>query len=228
MPLQIDDVRDLIRLIRENPEWKAELRREVLSDELLSLPDLVRQNSVDIRDLKDLVAENSRDIRRLIEAVDTMNTQMKEHHEHIASLRGWTLEQQYTKTPTRFLSGQGGLVRKLQVKNPRDLECVEEAVDSGVLSGNEADDIFLLDLVVTGREGRGDEAHDTTLAVEISWTIAEKAIVRARRRADGLTKAGCPSVRAVVAGKTMHERDRWLAVRERVEVMLEDPNLDVD
>ena len=43
MPFTVDDFQDLIRLLGEHPEWRTGLRRHVLSDELLDLPDRVRQ-----------------------------------------------------------------------------------------------------------------------------------------------------------------------------------------
>lgn len=60
----IEDAEDLIQLLREHPEWKARVRGEVLGEELLTLPELVRQNSVDIRDLQEVVRQNSADIRQ--------------------------------------------------------------------------------------------------------------------------------------------------------------------
>jgi polyhydroxyalkanoate synthesis regulator phasin len=42
MPFTVEDFTDLIRLLRERPEWQAELRRLVLPEELLPLPALVR------------------------------------------------------------------------------------------------------------------------------------------------------------------------------------------
>ena len=43
MPFTIEDFGDLVRLLGQHPEWQAELRRQVLSEELLDLPALVRQ-----------------------------------------------------------------------------------------------------------------------------------------------------------------------------------------
>ncbi|HJY82880.1 MAG TPA: hypothetical protein VKK81_17570 [Candidatus Binatia bacterium] len=37
MSFTVEEFRDLIRILEEKPEWRAELRRWVLSDELLSL-----------------------------------------------------------------------------------------------------------------------------------------------------------------------------------------------
>ena len=38
MPFTIEEFRDLIRMLDERPEWRSELRRLVLTDELLALP----------------------------------------------------------------------------------------------------------------------------------------------------------------------------------------------
>jgi len=43
MSFTIDDFQDLVRLLGEHPEWRVELRRQVLSDELLELPALMRE-----------------------------------------------------------------------------------------------------------------------------------------------------------------------------------------
>ena len=43
MAFSVEEFRDLIRLLEEHPEWRAELRRMVLTDELLELPSLVRE-----------------------------------------------------------------------------------------------------------------------------------------------------------------------------------------
>ena len=43
MAFAVDDYHDLARLLAEHPEWREELRRLLLSDELLSLPEIVRE-----------------------------------------------------------------------------------------------------------------------------------------------------------------------------------------
>jgi len=42
MPFTVEEFQDLIRLLEQHPEWRAELRRHVLSDELLELPAVTR------------------------------------------------------------------------------------------------------------------------------------------------------------------------------------------
>jgi uncharacterized protein YoxC len=43
LPFAVQDFQDLLRLLDEHPEWQAELRRRILTDELLELPALVRR-----------------------------------------------------------------------------------------------------------------------------------------------------------------------------------------
>jgi len=65
MAFTVSDVRELLTLLREHPEWRAEVRREILGEELLTLPDLIRQNGEDIRELWAIVRQNGEDIREL-------------------------------------------------------------------------------------------------------------------------------------------------------------------
>ena len=224
MAMQVEDVRDLLRIIRANPEWKAELRREVLGDELLALPDLVRQNSsdisrltADISALKDVLVDHT---AHLV----SINATLKTHTDQLGYLKGRALLDGFFKTPTRFL--KGGRLRKVRPLLPRELDCLEDADEEGLITPSEAHDALLLDLIVRGREGRGAESRDAMLAVEVSAVVGEKDIVRARRRADILTKAGCENVYAVAAGERIRDEDRWLAERESVEIHLEEPHDD--
>ena len=42
MAFTVEEFLDLVRILEEHPEWRAELRRLVLTDEILTLPELVR------------------------------------------------------------------------------------------------------------------------------------------------------------------------------------------
>jgi hypothetical protein len=43
MSFAVEDFRDLVRLLEERPEWRADLRRLVLTDELLAVPEQVAE-----------------------------------------------------------------------------------------------------------------------------------------------------------------------------------------
>jgi len=49
--LSTDDLHELIRLLEQHPEWRAELRRLVLTEELLGLPGLTRELAGIVREM---------------------------------------------------------------------------------------------------------------------------------------------------------------------------------
>jgi hypothetical protein len=57
----VDDVRDFTLLLYQHPEWRAEVRRAVLSEELLSLPEAMR-------DLAQAQARTEKRVGELVEA----------------------------------------------------------------------------------------------------------------------------------------------------------------
>ena len=94
-------VREFMEALRADPELRAEVRREILGADLLTLPELVRentlairelrvvvaQNSADIRDLREVVAQNSADIRDLREVVAQNSADIRQNSADIQELR---------------------------------------------------------------------------------------------------------------------------------------------
>jgi outer membrane murein-binding lipoprotein Lpp len=71
MAFTVADFRDLLTLLDEHPEWRAELRRQLLTDELLELPSLVREQA------EHLVAIDAR-LDTLATRLDTLAARMDE------------------------------------------------------------------------------------------------------------------------------------------------------
>jgi len=69
MPFTVEDFQDLVRLLRERPEWRDELRRVLLTDELLELPRLMRALAEEVRRLAEAQLKTEERIGRLEEAV---------------------------------------------------------------------------------------------------------------------------------------------------------------
>ncbi len=65
MTLSTDDLHELIRLLEQHPEWRAELRRLVLTEELLSLPDLTRELADIVRRMVQLEQQGLERLERL-------------------------------------------------------------------------------------------------------------------------------------------------------------------
>ena len=76
MPFTMDDFHDLIRLIETRPEWRVELRRLVLTEELLAVPD----------HLAALRARSEEQFQALVEAQQRTNIQLATLTERVTAL----------------------------------------------------------------------------------------------------------------------------------------------
>lgn len=65
MTLSTDDLHELIRLLEQHPEWRAELRRIVLTEELLSLPGLTRELVEIVREMAQLQQQRLERLERV-------------------------------------------------------------------------------------------------------------------------------------------------------------------
>ena len=204
MPFAVQDFRDLVQLLEERPEWRAEMRRLVLSDEYLTLPE-------QLADLRREVAELRRDFERRFNRVEARLDQLTDDVEQLKSnvgrltddvgeLKGQGLENRYREHAPSYFSG---LIRRCRVVGSSQLnELLEDAVDRGVLSQGDLNNVTLADLVVRGR--RLADRQEVMVVVEISWVIDRNDVRRAADRAALLAKMGTP-VMPVVAGVSITE-----------------------
>lgn len=76
MTFTVEDFHDLIRLLEQHPEWRAELRRYVLTDDVLGLPAALRELADAQRRTEQLVAE-------LVEAQKRTDERLAELHARV-------------------------------------------------------------------------------------------------------------------------------------------------
>jgi hypothetical protein len=80
----VNDLNDLLRILRERPEWLAEVRRVVLTEELLALPTLVRELTEAQRRTDERMAEfEQRMERRMAEFEQRMEQRMAEFQQRV-------------------------------------------------------------------------------------------------------------------------------------------------
>lgn len=202
MAFTVSDFQDLIRLLGEHPEWRAELRRHVLSDELLELPTLVR-------DLADRLDRLEAAVERLVEAqagaearldrieaaIERLAELLVHAESRLGRLDGDVLELRYARRAPAYLSR---LARRLRVMDTGVLaDLLDDAVEERRLTEAEREAVLRTDLVLGGR-GREDGA-ELYLLVEVSAGIGPGGVERAAERAAILEKLGRPVV-PVVAG----------------------------
>jgi hypothetical protein len=96
MAFNVEEFQDLIRLLQERPEWRADLRRLVLTDELLALPELVRE-------LVQAQQRTEERVGRLEEAQQRTEARVGQLAESLGSLRAET-ERRFQELATAQLT----------------------------------------------------------------------------------------------------------------------------
>ena len=210
MAFTVEDFRDLVRLLEQRPEWRAELRRYVLTDDLLELPSIMRELAQAERRTEERLEElaqaqhgTEQRMGELAQAQRGTEQRMGELAAALESLAGRVgrldgeaLELRYWRRAGAYFSR---MARKLRVVDSSDLaEMLDQAVDAGRLTDDERDAILAVDLVLSGQ--RREDRAEAYFVVEISVGIGVADVTRAAERASLLAKMGRPVV-PVVAGE---------------------------
>jgi hypothetical protein len=220
MAFTVEEFQDLIRLLQERPEWRADLRRLVLTDELLALPELVRelvqaQQRTEGRvgrleeSVESLRAETERRFQELATAQLTLTRRMDDLREavqtladrtytlttDVGELKGSDLERRYRERPFAYFQR---LVRQAHTLSGDELNAMlDRAVTAGQLTEEDVDEIVWADAIVRGR--RREDDQEVYLVVEASWGVGPYDVQRADKRAKLLAKTGLTTL-PVVAG----------------------------
>jgi hypothetical protein len=219
MSFDVSEYHDLLRLLEEHPEWKAELRSVLLSDDLLRLPEIVRELAeAQQRTEKALLALTIR-VEQLVEtqertaaSVSELAIIVKSLVDRMAKVDGRTLEWEYRDKAAAYF---GKILRKLKVVSVISLEDkLEEKMTEA-----EFEDLLELDLLLSGIPRRIQGYGEILLAVEVSSVVDRNDVERARRRASLLKRAALDVVPAV-AGQAVTEGGEWEA-REHHVVLLQ-------
>ena len=184
MPFELRDFQDLVRLLREHPGWREELRALLLTHELLTLPVLVRELAEGQERLTETVAQLAEEQRRLTGGQQRFEVQM-------AEMRGWFLEERSrTHAPAYF----GRFLRQVQpVHMGRLADALRER-----LAEDELAEVLLADLILTGRLPTPAGPLAVWIVLEVSPTRDRLDVEQAQRRAALLRHARYPAVAGVM------------------------------
>ena len=219
-------IQDVIRWIQEDPEAKEELRRILLTEELLNLPqkfaelvEMTRRNSRAIEQNSRAIEQNSRAIDRLVNASERRDRD-------IGMLKGLALDASLQGNAISFLSGRFRLRRGTVMRGPTMYEINHEFEDAvydanleGIITESQRNRILDTDLIAWARDSAANET--VYVAVEASFTIEEDDIARVNETADSLRKV-FPSnrVMAVVYGSNINDKDAEFARNQSVETVI--------
>jgi hypothetical protein len=236
MPFTAEEFRELVRILETQPEWRAELRRLVLTDELLALPEqLAALRARSEQQFQELVEAQRRTdgqvaalterVTALTERVTTLAEEQRRTEGQIAmlvqaiqtltddvgELKGKSLEADYRTKGHAYFSR---LIRRPHVLTSDELTTlVEDARDRGVLLSFDAQEIYDADVVVHGR--RLEDGTEVYLLVEVSWGVGRQDVERAVQCASLLARLGTPVI-PVVAGKRIPPTVARLAHQQQV------------
>ena len=218
MAFTVNDLQDLIALLAEKPEWRAQLRPVILGDDFERLPGIVAQLAEAQRRTEERLAQLGATVEALGDKVDRLAETVIGLRDRLDEDTGALYEIRFDrKAPSLF----GRWLRRPTVVTLNDLTKVDAAETAGELSGEEAEALRELDLIVAGRDKDEAGMPETLLAVEISRTLDIGNIDRAVARAALLTRVGYRA-RPAVGGKIAPERVREAAAREGVILRLLD------
>jgi len=209
---KIKTFEDIIRALRDHPEWLEELRRIILTEELLRLPqrferflqeefrplrEKVDTMERDVTTLKEDVKVLKEDVKVLKEDVAKLKEDVKRLKDDVAALKGSDFEREVReRAPSYF----GRLIRRCRVVLPERLaDVLEEAVDKGVISDEEMEDALNVDLVVEGILKSNKEG--VVLVCEVSSTADVTDVEKANKRAGIIGKAFNKKSIPIVVGK---------------------------
>jgi hypothetical protein len=187
---KIETFEDLLKALREKPEWREELRRLILTEELLALPQkfeiFVHQEFIP---LKIKVDKLDQDVEILKQDVAILK-------QDVAELKGESFERRIRERAPAYF---GRLIRRCRVISFEDLaDTLDDALDKGVISETEKQDVLNIDVVTKGIL-KTDSEKQVIIAGEVSIKVDRVDVERAHERAKILERAfGMPAISVVI------------------------------
>lgn len=226
MPFTVSDFVDLVRLLEEHPEWRSELRRLILTDELLELPRIVKELAEKMdtlaeqnRGLAERVDELAEQNRRLVAGLETFADRLERLTEQVEALVRWQKGEagrregeRYERrmirhAPLIFFGGDGG-----SPDDPVVRRKISEWLKPFFREGRELP-----------KEGSPTEAdliwwkEEKVAVAEISIRVGEDDIERAAKRAETLRSVGVEAFPVVIGEDWVYDELKAEAGEKRVE-----------
>ncbi len=224
---ELNTIEDVVRILRERPEVLEEVRRLILTDELLEMParlaKLTRiveeQGKVQLeqgkvqREHSETLREHTETLQEHTELLQEHTELLREHDNKLDMLIGDMLERRASRLLLPRLSQEFGLRRVRVIYHPSMLQSldsaflrdVENAADNSVITDEQERRLKLTDLVMRGI--RKDDGANVWIAVEASGTIGERDVERSLESADALRAVFGEAVEAVSIGNRIRPED---------------------
>lgn len=188
---KVRTISDIVNALKRDPEWLKEVRKLVLTEQLLNLPK--RFDEFIKNEFRPLV----RRVDRMEEDVADLKKIVKRLQDDVASLKGDNFER---KVRERAPSYFGRILRRIKTIDYDTLgNILDDAIDKGLITEDEKMELLRIDGVLKGK--RPKDGQEMWLVFEASCVVNKEDVERAKRRAVILKRAIGKPVVAVVIGE---------------------------
>ena len=224
----INDISDLVRILREDPDWAEAVRSVLLTQELKSLPErfdkfveLTRENNELVNRRLERLEEGQ---QRLEEGQQRLEREIETLKTDVGTLKGSDIERRARENILNIAKDELGLSRgsillaRGRNTAPEFLGSINNAEVLSLITEEQADHVLLADIIIRAR--RVEDRRYVHGVFEVSSTIGLNDIRRARERADAVAAAtGEEAVPAVIGG-TIQPPQRKQAEEMDVQVLI--------
>ena len=214
----INNIADLVRILREQPEWAEAVRSILLSQELLDLPERFAKFVQRVDQKFEAIDQRFDDLTQDMNAqFEGVNARLNRLEGQVGNLNGYVYEQRVknaTLVRVRNVLGFQDPQLALTRDSGRTVDLdrlINRALSSGAISPGQEEELQETDIIIAG-------AGNRHAAIEISITADNNDIQRARLRADILAKVTGGEVTPVIITANLNEPQRIFAEDQGVTV----------
>ena len=216
----ISTTADLLRILRENPDFRDEVRRLLLSQELIELPERFARFEAYVErqfdEIRGDVSRNTEDIAAMRGDIVEIRCDITVMQGDLGRLKGAEYERRVSRSFTSYASAAFRQRHRRPLRRNKLLvgagqppaaeyeEILAGAVETGEISDEELEELQHADAVMTGH----DQGSAVYFVGEFSVTVNNHDIDRAISRASILARATGTDAWPIIVGDTIPDQQR--------------------
>ena len=222
----IDNIADLVRILKEQPEWADTIRSILLTEELLNLPARFAEFVQLTQESNRLINERLIHIDTRVDRLETgqtennqqltqLNTRMGRLEGRFSNFEGSDYERKVRYGALHRAQARFGLENAYLALSQNDPTAsqlnsmIANAIKNGFIAQEQCEDLYETDIIISDQGNR----H---VVVEVSLTADRDDIVRVKRRAGVLMVVTGGAVIPVVITANLNDAQRDQAAAEEV------------
>lgn len=216
-------ISEILEALENNPELEEALRQRILTRELLALPEQVAQLTATVADMARVFEQRLAALEAKQDAADArldgIDTHLDTMQGQLNNITGTDYERRAIRRAPRLVRRHLGIQNAevlvaLNRQNGRTItDLIDEATQAGAITEDDADDLDRADIILQGNSPDGDSVY---VVAEVSITVDDTDVDRARQRARILNHASGAATHAAVIGTSISDANRERALSSHV------------